>query len=83
MTVDVLYFAHFIITFCVGYIQEGTLITSRKSIRNKYLSREFCFDIISALPLDTAELFLEISRAISVIFFKSMRDYGESCDFTQ
>ena len=83
MTADVLYFAHIIIKFYVGYIQEGTLITNRKSIRNKYLSREFCFDIISVLPLDAAELFLEISQAISGIFFKSMRDYGESCDFRQ
>ena len=58
MTADVLYFAHIIIKFYVGYIQEGTLITNRKSIRNKYLSREFCFDILSALPLDAAELFL-------------------------
>ena len=57
MTADVLYFAHIIIKFYVGYIQEGTLIANRKFIRNKYLSREFCFDIISAYPLDAAELF--------------------------
>ena len=57
IAVDVLYFAHIIIKFYVGYIQEGTLITNRKFIQNKYLSREFCFDILSALPLDAAELF--------------------------
>ena len=39
MTADVLYFAHIIIKFYVGYIQEGTLIANRKFIRNKYLSR--------------------------------------------
>lgn len=48
---DVFYLVHIIVKFHLAFFSHGALVTDRKRIKNKYVKREFGFDLLSMIAI--------------------------------